>query len=186
MCVFLANQLRKYRFLIFSCKKESFLDQKIKVWKKSNKSNFLKGVSPQFLSKTRSFYYLCFLGKSSHKKNRFWKFWIKKNAFETRKRKFSKGLVHGFGQKSQLFIMVLVKKSNFFITYVFLAKLSKKRSFFDSLNKQDCFLDQKNRVLEKSKRSRFDLICKLTFIVHKARKTSVNILPQSCSSNWLA
>ena len=62
MCVFLANQFRKYRFLIFSCKKESFLDQK------SNKSNFLKGVSPQFLSKTRFFYYLCFLGKSSHKK----------------------------------------------------------------------------------------------------------------------
>ena len=99
MCVFLANQFRKYRFLIFSCKKESFLDQKIKVWKKSNKSNFLKGVSPQFLSKTRSFYYLCFLGKSSHKKNRFWKFWIKKNAFETRKRKFSKLLSYGNFQR---------------------------------------------------------------------------------------
>ena len=51
---------------------------------------------------------------------------------------------HGFGQKIEFFIM-----------YVFLAKLSKKRSFFDILNKQECFLDQQNRVLEKSKRSRF-------------------------------
>ena len=48
-------------------------------------------------------------------KNRFRKFWIKKNAFETRKRKFSKlltygnfskGLVNGFGYKNRIFYHV--------------------------------------------------------------------------------
>ena len=94
-----------------------------------------------------------------------------------------KGVSPWFWSKNRTFYHGFGQKIEFFYHVCFLAKLSKKRSFFDILNKQDCFLDQKNRVLEKSKRSRFDLICKLTFIVHKARKTSVNILPQSCSSN---
>ena len=38
--------------------------------------------------------------------------------------------------------------------HVFWDKLGKKRWFFDILNKQECFLDQKNGVLEKTKRSR--------------------------------
>ena len=60
----------------------------------------------------------------------------KKNAFKTRKRKFSesltngslsKGLVHGFGRRIELF-------------YVhFLGKLSKKKSFFDIVTKKESF-----------------------------------------------
>ena len=55
-------------------------------------------------------------------KNHFLKFWIKKNAFQTRKRKFSKsltngnflkGLVHGFRQKIEHFIMYV----SFFFSY---------------------------------------------------------------------
>ena len=98
-CVFFGKSIQKISFFDILCKKESFLDQKIKVWKKSNKSNFFKGVSPQFLSKTRSFYYLCFWANQATKKNRFWKFWITKNAFETRKRKFSKLLSYGNFQR---------------------------------------------------------------------------------------
>ena len=56
-----------------------------------------------------------------------------------------KGVGPWFWSKNRIFLSCMF----------FLAKLSKKRSFFDILNKQDCFLDQKNRLLEKSKRSRF-------------------------------
>ena len=38
--------------------------------------------------------------------------------------------------------------------HVFGGKFGEKRSFFFILNKQVCFLDQKNGVLGKSKRSR--------------------------------
>ena len=68
-------------------------------------------------------------------------FYKKKEAFKTRKRtfsetvtngSFSKGLVHGFGQKIE-----------FFYVY-FLGKLSKKKSFFDILTKKESFWYQKN------------------------------------------
>ena len=46
-------------------------------------------------------------------------------------------------------------KNRTFYHVCFLGKLGKKRSFFDILNKKECFLDQKNGVLEKSKKSTF-------------------------------
>ena len=51
---------------------------------------------------------------------------------------FQKGLVHGFGKKNRA---------------CFWGKLGEKTSFIDILNKLECFVDQKNGVLEKSKRS---------------------------------
>ena len=48
-------------------KKEWFWEKKSKVLKKSRKSKFSKGVSPWFLSKNRTFYHVCFLGKSGQK-----------------------------------------------------------------------------------------------------------------------
>ena len=37
----------------------------------------------------------------------------------------------------------------------FLGKTSQKRSFFDILNRKECFLEQKSEVLKKSRKSKF-------------------------------
>ena len=66
MVVFLANQFKKYRFFYILYKKEGFLDQKKKFEKSPKNRVFPKGlVNPWFLSKNRTFYDLCFFGKSS-------------------------------------------------------------------------------------------------------------------------
>ena len=46
-------------------------------------------------------------------------------------RKFAKGLVHGFYQKIDVFLMC-----------VFFGKSSLKGYFFDILNRKECFLDR--------------------------------------------
>ena len=129
--IFLANLARKDRFFKILGRQECFLDKKKEVLEMSKQLKFSKEVSPRFLSKNRTFYHLCFLGKSTQKKS-FFKFWTKKNAFYTRKRKFfkspsignfSKGLVHGFRKRNRTFYHVC-----------FFGKLSKKRSFFDVPN----------------------------------------------------
>ena len=129
--IFLANLARKDRFFLILGRQECFLDKKKEVLEMSKQLKFSKEVSPRFLSKNRTFYHLCFLGKSTQKKS-FFKFWTKKNAFYTRKRKFfkspsignfSKGLVHGFRKRNRTFYHVC-----------FFGKLSKKRSFFDVPN----------------------------------------------------
>ena len=106
------------------------MDQKNNVLKQSKKSGFYKGVSPCFLSKNRTFYHVCFFGKPIQKSLTYGN--------------LSKRLVHGLDRKIEHFMM-----------YVSWGKLDEKRSFFDTLNKQECFLDQKNGVSGKSKRSRF-------------------------------
>ena len=81
------------------------------------------------------FFQLFFLGNISQE-NVFCDILQKKNVFKTRKRKFSesltngsflKGLVHGFGQKIELFYVY------------FLGKLSKKKSFCYILTKKESF-----------------------------------------------
>ena len=72
------------------------------------KLKFSKEVSPQFLSKNRTSYHPCFSKNQAKKKSFLEILDKKKNAFQTRKRKFSKsltntnlskGLVHGFAKK---------------------------------------------------------------------------------------
>ena len=48
-------------------KKEQFLDQKNKVFKRAKQGDFPKGIIHSFLSKNRNFSYLYFLEKSSQK-----------------------------------------------------------------------------------------------------------------------
>ena len=105
---FLGKLRKKRSFFDILNKKECFLDQKNGVLEKSKKSIFSKGVSPLFLSKNRTFYHLCFLGKSSKKRSRF-DVLDKKDCFLDRKkelfkspknRNFPKGLVHGFCEKN--------------------------------------------------------------------------------------
>ena len=128
-----AIQAREGRFLTFWIKKLCFLGQKKEVLKMTKKLKFSKG---QFLSKNQTFYHLCFLDKSSHKKSFFKISCRKRMFFETRKRKFSESLTNGsfskrlfrgFGQKIELFYVCVF------------GKLSKKKSFSDILTKKECF-----------------------------------------------
>ena len=103
----------------------------MEFWKSPENRNFLKGLDHGFCEKFELFIIFVFWANQP-RKNRFFKFWTKKNAFYTRKRKFfkspsignfSKGLVHGFRKRNRTFYHVC-----------FFGKLSKKRSFFDVLN----------------------------------------------------
>ena len=68
---FLGKWRKKRSFFDILNKIEGFLGQKNGVLEKSKKSEFFKGVRPRFLWKNWTFYHLCFLGKSSHKKSFF-------------------------------------------------------------------------------------------------------------------
>ena len=48
--------------------------------------------------------------------------------------------------------MVFVKKSTFFSYVFFLSKKSQKETFFDILDRKECFLDLKSEVLKNSKK----------------------------------
>ena len=60
-----SSQTRSFPDILY--KKVCFFDQKKKLLKMTKKLKFSKGC-PRFLSKNRTSYHLCFLGKSSHKK----------------------------------------------------------------------------------------------------------------------
>ena len=77
---FLSKKSQKQTVFDILDRKESFLDLKSKVLKKSRKSTFCKGVSPWFLSKNRSFSNTFFLAEKARKKH-FLIFLIEKNAF---------------------------------------------------------------------------------------------------------
>ena len=63
----------------------------------------------------------------------------KKKFLQTLKnRHFAKGLVHGFG-----------KKSNFFSYFFFDQKKNQKEAFFDIRERKECFLDMKSEVQKK-------------------------------------
>ena len=69
---FLANPARKDRFFKILGRQECFLDKKKEVLEMSKKLKFSKGVSPRFLSKNRTFYYLCFFGQINPEKSFFY------------------------------------------------------------------------------------------------------------------
>ena len=85
--------------------------------------------------------------KKSEKRHIFLIFWIEKNAFSTSKMKFYdrsknryfwKGLGHGFS----------CQKINFF-SMSFLNKKNQKETFFDILDRKECFLDLKSDILQR-------------------------------------
>ena len=131
ICVLGANQSRKDRFLI----------------EKSKNSKFSKGVSPWFLSKNGTFCHLCFLGKSIQKRA-FLDILDNKECFVDKKKEVLQKSKNSIFSKGS---MVFVKKSNFY-HLCFLGESSQKRSFFDILDKKECFPDQKNEVLKKFKK----------------------------------
>ena len=130
--------------MLFRPEKGTFkTDQKIEILEKGvhgfcQKSNFLSPL---------------FFGQIKPKKNRFRKFWIKKECFLDHKTEVFK-----ISNPWKCFKEVspwLWSKNRSFYPVCFLGRLRKKTSFFDILNKKECFLDQKNRLSEKFKKSRF-------------------------------
>ena len=59
-------------------------------------------------------------------------------------RHFAKGLVHGFSQQIEIF----------FISF-FLSQESQKKTFFDILDRKECFLEHQRKVLKNSKKVGF-------------------------------
>ena len=89
ICVFLCKSSHKRSFFGLLDKKECFLGQKKEVLKNSSKSKFSKRVCPWILSKIELFImYYVFFWANQARKDYFLVFWIKKNPFWTRKRKF--------------------------------------------------------------------------------------------------
>ena len=110
MCIFCANEATKDCFFNIVDRKKCLLDKKSDVSKKSGKSKFSKGLSPWFLSKSRTCYHVCLLGKSSQKRS-FFDILDKKMLFRPKKVAFQKT------KKIELFqrglSMVFVLKFNF-------------------------------------------------------------------------
>ena len=88
--IFLANLARKDRFFKILGRQECFLDKKKEVLEMSKQLKFSKEVSPRFLSKNRTFYHLCFLGKSTQKKSVFLNSGQKRMLFIPEKENFLK------------------------------------------------------------------------------------------------
>ena len=94
-------------------------------------------ISALFFSKNESFMIFVFCANQATKNRFFFSILDKNEYFLDRKKELlksltygnlSKGLDRAFGQKIEHFTM-----------YVFWGKLGDKRSFFDILNKQECF-----------------------------------------------
>ena len=140
ICFFVSQKKQKKTFFDILYRKECFLDHKREVLKMFKKSTFCKGVSPWFFLKNGRFPNLFFWAEKARKKH-FFIFWIVKNAFETWKvkfqqskknRHFAKGLVHGFCQKINLFLVCF-----------FLSQTRRKKTFFDILDRKEWFFDHK-------------------------------------------
>ena len=126
----------------FSC--VFFLSQK------TLKKTFFDIFSPWFFFKNGCFSNLFFLAKKARKKH-FFIFWIVKNAFQPWKVKFQQS------PKSRHFAKGLwfLSKNRRFSYMFFFTKKSQKERVFDILDRKECFLDQKRKVLKNSKESTF-------------------------------
>ena len=128
ICFFWAKKARKKHFLIFWIENKAFWTSKVMIWKSRKKSTFCKGVSSWFLSKNRPFPHMFFWSKKKQKETFFHildrKECVldKKEQFQKtlKNRHFAKGLVQGFCQKIDLFLI------SFFLS----KKARKKHSFY--------------------------------------------------------
>ena len=111
---FVGKSSHKRSFFIFQIEKECFLDRNSKVETSAKNLKFSKGLVHGFWPKIDLFLMCVCLGNLATK-DRSLIFWIEKNAFQTgilmfekspKNRKFAKGLVHGFCQKSTFFLCV--------------------------------------------------------------------------------
>ena len=110
---YLRKKGRKKHFLIFCLENKVFWTSKVKFSQSRKKSTICKGVSPWFFFEKSTFSSYFFFSKK-RKKERFFDILDrkecfldhKKNVLKTLKnRHFAKGLVHGFCQKIDLFLI---------------------------------------------------------------------------------
>ena len=150
---FSQKSCQKWSFFDILDRKESFLDQKIEVYKKGKKKKwtFYKGVSPWILSINRTFCYRCLLQKL-----------ISKRPFRYCGRKIMilRGKIWSFKkcQKWTFFNGVsqwILWKNRTWYCMCFLRKLCQKRSFFDILDRKQGFKDQNTEVLNRAKKWTF-------------------------------
>ena len=125
---FLSKQSQKETFFDLLDRNECFLDVKSEVQKKSKKSTFWNGVSPWFLSKNWPVFHIFFFNKERQEET-FFDILDRKECFLDHKKKFldtlknrhfAKGLVYGFFQKIDLFLIFFFeqkkpRRSSFFI-----------------------------------------------------------------------
>ena len=105
-----------------------------------------------FVKNSTFFLYVFFSSKKSQKES-FFDILDRKECFldlksevlkSQKNRHFAKGLVHGFRQKIDLFVICF-----------FFSKRKQKERVFYILDRKQCFLDLKGEVLAKSQKSRF-------------------------------
>ena len=104
MYVFWANQERKDRFLIFSIKKNAFQTRKMEFQKSLKNRLFAKGLVHCFCQKI-DFFIIYVFCENLARKDRVLMFWIKRNAFQTGKKKLlkspkSRNFPNGFCEKN--------------------------------------------------------------------------------------
>ena len=115
---FLGKWRKKRSFFDILNKIEGFLGQKMEFWKSPENRNFLKGLDHGFCEKIELFIIFVFWANQPTK-DRFFKFWTKKNAFYTRERNFFK--IPSIGNFQMGWSMVFAKEIEHSTMYVFLA-----------------------------------------------------------------
>ena len=142
---FLGKKAKNKHFLILWIENKAFWTSKVKFSQSRKKATFCKGVSSWFLTKNRRFSYMFFMSKKSQKETYFHILGSKECFLDLKSevlamsinRYFAKGLVHGFCQKIDLFLIFLFWKK------------SQKEAFSDILDSKEYFLDLKSEVLAK-------------------------------------
>ena len=127
---------------------EKWSSNKVKEYR-----HFEEGLVHGFCQKIDNFL-ICFFFSKKSQKETFFDILETKECFLDHKRKvlrnckknrhFAKGSVHGFCQKIDLFLICF-----------FFSKKRRKETFFDILDRKECFYDLKSEVLKKSKKSKF-------------------------------
>ena len=149
---FYSKQSKKETYFDILDSIECFFDLKSETLAKSKKSAFCKGVSPWFLSKNRPFSYMFFWRKKSQKQA-FFEIVDRKECFfdlksevlkNSKNRTFSQGVIQRFLAKNRPFSHMFFSRNK-----------CQKQTFFDILDRKECFLDVKSEVLKNSKKSTF-------------------------------
>ena len=133
-------------------RKACFLDLKSEVLAKSKKSTFCKAFSPWFLSKNRPFSLMFFLSKKSQRETFFNILNRKEYLLDLKSKVLAKSKKSTFCKRVSSW---LLSKNRPFPFMLFWSKQGQKETFFDLLDRNECFLDVKSEVQKKSKKSTF-------------------------------
>ena len=132
-------------------RKNAFLGNKNKKFKKSKNWHFSKGVNPWFCSKIGHFSIFFFLGNIGQE-NLFYDILELKNLFlGNKKKKFKKSKNWHFCKAVDLWFW---SKSGHFSNF-FLGNIGHRNVFFSILERKNAFLGNKNKKFKKSKNWHF-------------------------------